>query len=257
MSEIRAKKKLGQHFLKDGGIALDIVNSLVLPAECKRVLEIGPGTGILTRILYRRFLQDLSAIDIDPESIAFLKKTMPELEDRLIQGDFLSMNLDSVFAEPFAVIGNFPYNISTQILFKVLASKNKIPVVVGMFQKEVAERIASEPGSKVYGIVSVLLQAFYRIEYLFTVHEDVFEPPPKVKSAVIRLTRNDVQDLGCRHDLFVKVVKASFNQRRKMLRNGLRQFKLKPQFVSHPFLSLRAERLSVKDFIELTNMLEQ
>ncbi len=256
MSEIRAKKKLGQHFLIDRNIAQDIVGSLTVAENSLKILEIGPGTGVLTRILIKKFGKDLFAVDIDPESVAFLKKNIPELEERLLLGDFLSLDLASAFKGSFAVIGNFPYNISTQILFKILDNRDQVPMVVGMFQKEVAERIASGPGTKVYGIMSVLLQAFYRIEYLFTVSEEVFDPPPKVKSAVIRLTRNETHQLNCDEKLFVRVVKAAFNQRRKMLRNGLKQFKLKAEFGSHPFLTDRAERLSVKDFVELTNMLE-
>jgi 16S rRNA (adenine1518-N6/adenine1519-N6)-dimethyltransferase len=256
MQVVRAKKHLGQHFLKDEEIALRIVKSLRQTGAYQQVLEVGPGMGVLTNYLLKEasFLTHL--IEIDRESIVYLSKKFDLPDTRIIAGDFLTIDLNKYFSESFAVIGNFPYNISTQILFKVLENRNQIPEVVGMFQKEVAERIASGPGNKVYGIISVLLQAFYDIEYLFTVQETVFDPPPKVKSGVIRLTRNNVQKLDCDEALFVRVVKACFNQRRKMLRNGLKQFKLKEEFKSHPFMILRAERLSVKDFVELTNMVE-
>ncbi len=256
MSEtVRAKKHLGQHFLKDEGIALQIVESLKHTSDYKKVLEVGPGMGVLTKYLINETKFETWIIDIDRESIAYLKKNYPVLENRIIDGDFLKLDFDTLFpGESFAVIGNFPYNISTEILFKVLDHKNQVPEVVGMFQKEVAERIASKPRNKTYGITSVLLQAFYDIEYLFTVHETVFNPPPKVKSAVIRLTRNSVQHLDCNEKLFKQVVKAGFNQRRKTLRNSIKAFKLKPEFLDHKYLTQRAEELSVADFVALTNM---
>lgn len=254
---VRAKKQFGQHFLTDEGIAQDIVNSLVHTPQYKIVLEVGPGMGVLTKYLIQQSGYQTYVIDIDRDSIAYLKKHFPGLEHRIIEGDFLALDLPSLFKnEPFAVIGNFPYNISTEILFTVLDHKNLVPEVVGMFQKEVAERIAAKPKNKTYGITSVLLQAFYDIEYLFTVHEHVFNPPPKVKSAVIRLKRNAVQHLNCDEKLFKQVVKAGFNQRRKTLRNSIKAFRLKPGFSSHPYLSQRAEELSVSDFVALTNMIE-
>ncbi len=254
---VRAKKHLGQHFLKDENIAQDIVKSLKHFSYYKKVLEVGPGMGVLTKYLITETAFETHIIDIDRESIAYLKKTFPVLENKIIEGDFLKLDLNNLFNnEPFAVIGNFPYNISTEILFKVLDHKNQVPEVVGMFQKEVAERIAAKPKNKTYGITSVLLQAFYDIDYLFTVHEDVFNPPPRVKSAVIRLTRNTVQQLYCNEKLFKQIVKAGFNQRRKTLRNSIKAFKLKSEFLDHKYLTQRAEELSVADFVALTNMVE-
>ena len=249
--EVRAKKALGQHFLKDENIALQIAESLT--GLTPRVLEIGPGMGVLTKYLYNRENIDFHAIEIDTESVEYLHAHYPSLH--VIEGDFLALDLSTLFAEPFAVIGNFPYNISSQILFKVFDNRNCIPEVVGMFQKEVAERVAAKPGSKTYGILSVLLSAFYNIEYLFTVHEHVFNPPPKVKSAVIRLQRNGVTALECDEKLFVQVVKTGFNQRRKTLRNALRQLNMPLDAVPETLLGLRAEQLSVSDFIEITNSL--
>ena len=249
--EVHAKKFLGQHFLKDENIARQIADSLT--AATPHVLEIGPGMGVLTKYLYNKEGLDFHAIEIDRESVAYLHEHYPTLH--VIEGDFLALDLSTLFSEPFAVIGNFPYNISSQILFKVFDNRNCIPEVVGMFQKEVAERVAAKPGSKTYGILSVLLSAFYNIEYLFTVHENVFNPPPKVKSAVIRLRRNDVTSLECDETLFVKVVKIGFNQRRKTLRNALKQLSLPLDAVPVQLLSLRAEQLSVNDFITLTKSL--
>lgn len=254
---VRAKKHLGQHFLKDETIALHIVESLKHSSLYKKVLEVGPGMGVLTKYLINQPAYETFIIDIDRESIAYLKKNYPVLENRIIEGDFLKLDFNRLFPdERFAVIGNFPYNISTEILFKVLDHKNQVPEIVGMFQKEVAERIAAKPGNKTYGITSVLLQAFYNIEYLFTVHENVFQPPPKVKSAVIRLTRNSIQRLDCDEKLFKQVVKSGFNQRRKTLRNSIKAFKLKPEFLDHKYLTQRAEELSVADFVQLTNMVD-
>ena len=254
---VRAKKHLGQHFLKDESIAQDIVKSLKHTSQYKTVLEVGPGMGVLTKYLIAETAYETHIIEIDIESIAYLKQNFPTLENKIIEGDFLKLDLNNLFNnELFAVIGNFPYNISTEILFKVLDHKNQVPEVVGMFQKEVAERIAAKPKNKTYGITSVLLQAFYDIDYLFTVNENVFNPPPRVKSAVIRLTRNKVQQLDCNEKLFKQVVKAGFNQRRKTLRNSIKAFKLKPEFLNHKYLTQRAEELSVADFIALTNMIE-
>ena len=255
--QVRAKKHLGQHFLKDEKIALDIVKGLKHTSLYEKVLEVGPGMGVLTKYLIEEKEYETHIIDIDWDSIAYLKKNYPILENKIIEGDFLQLDFSLLFEnQPFAVIGNFPYNISTEILFKVLDNKNQVPEVVGMFQKEVAMRIASKPRNKTYGITSVLLQAYYDIEYLFTVDEHVFNPPPRVKSAVIRLTRNAVQSLDCDEKLFKQVVKAGFNQRRKTLRNSIKAFKLKPEFLEHKYLTQRAEELSVADFVALTNMVE-
>lgn len=251
MSEVRAKKYLGQHFLTDENIARQIAESLT--GSCSHVLEIGPGMGVLTKYLCNHAELDFRAIEIDSESVVYLHEHYPSLQ--VIEGDFLALDLARLFAEPFAVIGNFPYNISSQILFKVYDNRNQIPEVVGMFQKEVAERVAAKPGSKAYGILSVLLSAFYDIEYLFTVHEHVFNPPPKVKSAVIRLRRNQVESLGCDEQLFTRVVKTGFNQRRKTLRNALRQLALPLEGIPAEWLALRAEQLSVEQFVQITNIL--
>jgi len=248
---VKAKKHLGQHFLKDQNIAHKIIDSLSL--DTKNLLEIGPGTGILTQILIKSKFQNYFVIEIDRESIDYLQIQFPKFSNRIIQGDFLKFKLDDLFTENFSVIGNFPYNISSQILFKVLEHRTQVNEVVGMFQKEVAERIASPPGNKKYGILSVLIQAFYSIEYLFTVNESVFIPPPNVKSAVIRLRRNEVKDLGCNENLFFAVVKAGFNQRRKTLRNALKQFQFKEGNQLADLFSKRAEQLNVGDFILLTN----
>ena len=247
--EVRAKKYLGQHFLKDEQIAQQIAESLT--GLTPHVLEIGPGMGVLTKYLHANPALDFHAIEIDTESVAYLHDHYPALH--VIEGDFLKLDLQELFSEPFAVIGNFPYNISSQILFKVYENRNHIPEVVGMFQKEVAERMAAKPGSKTYGILSVLLSAFYDIEYLFTVHEHVFNPPPKVKSAVIRLRRNQVSALACDEALFTKVVKIGFNQRRKTLRNALKQLAMDLSAVPDGLLSQRAEQLTVADFVTITN----
>jgi 16S rRNA (adenine1518-N6/adenine1519-N6)-dimethyltransferase len=251
MTVVRAKKNLGQHFLTDLSVAERIVSSLT--SNSSFVLEVGPGMGVLTQFLFQSETYKTTAIEIDRESVAFLKEKYPEFSDQILHGDFLFTDLRKLFPEEnkIAVIGNFPYNISTQILFKVLDYKDIVPEVVGMFQKEVAQRIAAPPGSKVYGITSVLLQCWYTIEYLFTVDENVFNPPPKVKSAVIRLIRNDVERLDCDEKLFVRVVKAGFNQRRKMLRNSIKPIVQDERF-SHPYLVKRPEQLSIKEFIELT-----
>lgn len=254
MGKVRAKKSLGQHFLKDKAIARRISDSLS-GSGYDSVLEIGPGMGILTMFLLERKFGDFRVIEIDNESIYYLQTNFPELSN-LIKGDFLKMDIDYIFPGKFGIIGNFPYNISTQILFKVLDHRNKIVEVTGMLQKEVAERICAGPGSKTYGILSVFIQAFYDTEYLFTVSENVFSPPPKVKSGVIRLRRNKVQFLNCDEKLFFRVVKASFNQRRKTLRNSVRSaFQLKSE--DYPELYMRPEQLSVDQFIKLTNWISE
>ena len=254
MSKVRAKKYLGQHFLKDIGIARDIAHSLSLNNYSK-VLEVGPGMGVLTQFLIPMDAETF-VIEIDKESVSYLKKHYPELDNRLIEGDFLKLPLQEIFKEPIAIIGNFPYNISSQILFKAIDHKDLIPEIVGMFQKEVAERVVSPPGSKKYGIISVLLQCYYDVEYLFTVDETVFDPPPKVKSAVIRLRRNDRDKLECDEKKFVQVVKTAFSQRRKTLRNALKSLNLVDENTASQYYSLRAEQLSVEDFMNLTSCFE-
>jgi 16S rRNA (adenine1518-N6/adenine1519-N6)-dimethyltransferase len=255
--EVRAKKKLGQHFLNDEGIAKKIVDSLLEIDNKTPVVEIGPGTGVLTKFLLEEVHGKFFALDVDTESIAYLKQAYPTHSNKFLLNDFLEMDLKTIVPEKFNVIGNFPYNISSQIMFKVLEHKNDIDVVVGMFQKEVAERLAEKPGSKTYGILSVLLQAYYDIEYLFTVHENVFIPPPKVKSAVIRLKRNSRMSLGCDEALFVKVIKTTFNQRRKTIRNSIRPILNIDDSLLPPIFKDRPERLSVEQFIELTNFVEK
>ncbi|MBQ0015382.1 MAG: 16S rRNA (adenine(1518)-N(6)/adenine(1519)-N(6))-dimethyltransferase RsmA [Bacteroidales bacterium] len=251
---VRAKKQLGQHFLTDENIAKNIADSLTCANNkdaAVNVVEIGPGMGVLTKYLVDDSRYAFCAIEIDSESVEYLRQHYPQL--KVIEGDFLKVDLESLFGGNFAVIGNFPYNISSQILFRVYEYRNSVPEVVGMFQKEVAERVAAAPGSKVYGILSVLLSAFYDIEYLFTVHENVFNPPPKVKSAVIRLRRNGIEHLGCDEQLFTRVVKTGFNQRRKTLRNALRQLNMDLTRVPESLLSQRAEQLAVSDFITIVN----
>ena len=268
--EVRAKKALGQHFLTDQDIARRIVGAL----QGSPVLEVGPGMGVLTQYLDNT---NLKVIEIDKESVVYLRKHFPELGDGLIEGDFLKMDLGNVFPGQFSIIGNFPYNISSQIFFKIIDNRDLVPEVVCMIQKEVAERIAEKPGTKTYGILSVFLQAWYDIEYLFTVGSGAFNPPPKVQSAVIRLTRNSRTSLGCDEKLFKTVVKTAFGQRRKTLRNSLKQLLAGRSFVgtkppqddnvasgtchserseespfSDPVFDLRPERLSVEDFIDLT-----
>ena len=252
MHPVRPKKHLGQHFLKDENIARKIVESLT---ETSNVLEIGPGTGVLTKYLAEK-ASNLHLIEIDRESIEYLKHTFPELTEKIISADFLKFDLKNLFAGQFAVIGNFPYNISSQIFFKIIENRALIPEVVGMIQKEVAERLASPPGNKTYGILSVLLGAFYEIKYLFTVPESVFIPPPNVKSAVIRLTRREVFSLDCDEKLFFEVVKTGFNQRRKTLRNSLKRFwfdNIDPD--QYPVFKQRPEQLSCAEFVELVKIL--
>jgi len=253
---VRAKKHLGQHFLNNENIAQRIVNSLVTKPQADTVLlEIGAGMGVLTQYLVKKEYS-FYVIEIDSESIEYLISAFPSLkiENKLIEGDFLKIDFDVLNAEKVVIIGNFPYNISSQILFKVYENKEKVPEVVGMFQKEVAERIASKPGSKKYGILSVLLQAFYDIEYLFTVDENEFNPPPKVKSAVIRLIRNEVTHLNCDERLFKTVIKTAFNQRRKMLSNSLKQM-MEGKLISPELAQKRPEQLSVAEFVDLTNQI--
>ncbi len=258
MTEVRAKKALGQHFLTDLNIAHKICDSLsggTSDAPCP-VLEVGCGMGVLTQFLLRRDDIVTWGAEIDPESVAYLHAHYPEFAPRLIEGDFLRMDLRERFPDGLRIIGNFPYNISSQIFFKVLENRDLVPECVGMIQKEVAVRLAEPPGSKEYGILSVLLQAWYDIDYLFTVNETVFSPPPKVKSAVIRLRRNATERLGCDEKLFVRVVKASFGQRRKMIRNSLRSVFGDFGGAEHPFFTQRAEQLGVADFVELTNWVD-
>lgn len=247
MDFVRPKKSLGQHFLKDENIARKITEGL--SPKSTHVLEIGPGTGILTRLLMARAGTNLKVIEIDRDSIAYLGEHFPTLKEDIIEGDFLKMESSLLFPQPVSIIGNFPYNISSQILFRVIENRDMVPEVVCMLQREVAQRLASPPGSKQYGILSVLLQAWYKIEYLFTVSPQVFIPPPKVTSAVIRLTRNTVSDLGCDQTLFHIVVKTAFNQRRKTLHNALKP--LYPDYAGE-FAGQRAEQLSVMQFVKLT-----
>ena len=247
--KVRAKKHLGQHFLKDRRIAAAIVDALKAEG-CDTVIEVGPGMGVLTGFLAERNLPAFRVVELDRESVDYLKQNL-DAQTEIIEGDFLTLDLQPLGGR-IAVIGNFPYNISSQIFFKILENRHLVTEVVGMVQKEVAERICSGPGSRVYGILSVLLGAWFDLEYLFTVSEHVFSPPPKVKSAVIRLTRNNVERLGCDERLFVTVVKRCFNQRRKMIRNPVREL-VRPDAGEMPLLSLRAEQLSVSQFTELTN----
>ncbi len=254
---IRAKKKLGQHFLNDENIAKKIVDSLLEIDSKNSIIEVGPGTGVLTKYLLPEVKGSFFALDVDAESIAFLKHNYHASADKFLLQDFLEMDLKTLVPGKFNVVGNFPYNISSQIMFKVLQHRNDVDVVVGMFQKEVALRLAEKPGTKTYGILSVLLQAFYDIEYLFTVNENVFTPPPKVKSAVIRLQRNKRQSLGCNEELFVKVIKTTFNQRRKTIRNSIRPLMNIDDSLLPPVFKNRPERLGVEEFVELTNFVEK
>lgn len=255
MGLVRAKKHLGQHFLTDKNIAEKIVSSLICRDQYQQVLEVGPGMGILSDYLLQQTAYQTHLIDLDQESVDFLQRKYPQLGDRLIHGDFLNLDFKQHFTGKLGIIGNFPYNISSQILFKILEHRDQVVEVVGMFQKEVAERCVEKPGSKTYGILSVFLQAYYEVEYLFTVKAGVFNPPPKVLSAVIRLRRNQVDRLDCDEKLFWQVVKAAFNQRRKTLRNALSAFVGKEKLVGDPLLELRAERLSVADFVKLTQLI--
>ncbi len=251
---VRAKKSLGQHFLTDLNIAQKICDSLAGGSEQEPVtaLEVGCGMGVLTQYLLKRSDLEIWGAEIDSESVEYLHAHYPDFTPRLIEGDFLKMDLRDRFPDGLSVIGNFPYNISSQIFFKVVENRDLIPECVGMIQKEVAVRMAEPPGSKEYGILSVLLQAWYDIDYLFTVNETVFNPPPKVKSAVIRMRRNSTNALECDEKMFVRVVKAAFGQRRKMIRNALKAVFGDFGGAEHRFFTDRAERLSVADFVELT-----
>ncbi|MBN8622005.1 MAG: 16S rRNA (adenine(1518)-N(6)/adenine(1519)-N(6))-dimethyltransferase RsmA [Flavobacteriales bacterium] len=247
---VKAKKHLGQHFLTDENIAKKIVDGLSFE-NYHKVLEVGPGMGVLTKYLLEKDAEIFVA-EIDAESVDYLKKNYPKLQENHFTGDFLKINIEGVFGEQVAVIGNFPYNISSQILFKIIDYYGQIPEMVGMFQKEVAERTAAVPRTKDYGILSVLVQALYDVKYLFTVHENVFNPPPKVKSGVIKLTRNPKEGLQGNEVLFKQIVKAGFNQRRKKLSNALKVLNIPENLKTHPFLDKRAEELSVEDFIAFT-----
>lgn len=252
---VKAKKHLGQHFLKDEGVCQRIADQYKKHQGCNKVLEVGPGMGALTKYLLEKE-SDVWVMEIDTESITYLNENFPVLEGKIIEADFLKMDLVKIMGdEPFAVVGNFPYNISSQILFKCLEHRNQIPEIMGMFQREVAWRIAEKPGTKQYGILSVFMQAYYDIEYCFTVDEHVFDPPPRVKSGVIRCTRNDRKQLPCDETLFRQVVKMSFNQRRKTIRNSIKAL-LKGNKVDHEYMALRPETLSVDQFIELTQLVE-
>ena len=254
---VHAKKHLGQHFLTDKNAAEKIVKALKNEGRFKTVLEVGPGMGVLSDLLLSNKEYTTWLIDIDKESIQYLQEKYPELKERLILGDFLNLDFNQLFNDKIAIIGNFPYNISSQILFKILEERHQVVEMVGMFQKEVAQRCIAKPGTKEYGILSVFLQAFYNLEYLFTVKAGSFNPPPKVLSGVIRLERNDVEKLDCDEKLFWQVVKAGFNQRRKTLRNALSSLINKEKMMDSDLLDLRAERLSVNDFVGLTNMISQ
>lgn len=251
MRRVKAKKHLGQHFLNDYSIAEDIVSQLEY--KNKTTLEIGPGMGVLTQFLTNRDT-NLEVVELDRESVFYLRLNYPKL--KIIEGDFLQLDIDELYQEQISLIGNFPYNISSQILFKAFENRDKITEVVGMFQKEVAERIASVKGKK-KGILSVLLQAFYNIEYCFTVEPHVFTPPPKVKSGVIKLVRNDRKKLDCDEKLFIQIVKAGYNQRRKTLRNALKAFNLESDTQIDLLLKRRAEELAMEDFIILTKNAEK
>ena len=257
MRLVKPKKFLGQHFLKDLRVAQDIADTVDSQPELP-VLEVGPGMGVLTQFLVKKE-RTVKVVEVDYESVAYLREAFPSLEDHIIEDDFLKMNLNRTFdGNPFVLTGNYPYNISSQIFFKMLDNKELIPCCTGMIQKEVAERIAAGPGSKTYGILSVLIQAWYEVEYLFTVSEHVFNPPPKVKSAVIRMTRNQTRDLGCNEKLFKQVVKTTFNQRRKTLRNSIKPILGKESSIlQDEIFNKRPEQLSVQQFVELTNMVEK
>ena len=256
MRAYTANKALGQHFLTDKNTAAKIVKCLSEKLNHHNVLELGPGQGALTELLLELEDVNLKVIDVDPRSIELIENQFPQLSKGLITADFLKYDISKVFDKPFGIIGNFPYNISSQILFKVLKHRNQVDLLVGMFQKEVAERITSNPGTKKYGILSVLCQAYYNLELMFSVNETVFVPPPKVKSAVIRLTRNTRESLECHEELFFTVVKQGFNQRRKTLRNSLKALIHDPRQAAHPLMAQRPEQLGVAEFIELTKLLE-
>lgn len=257
MRLVKPKKFLGQHFLKDLSIAQDIANTVDAYPDLP-ILEVGPGMGVLTQFLMQKG-RPVKVVELDFESVAYLRESFPALEGNIIEDDFLKLHLENLFdGKQFVLTGNYPYNISSQIFFKMLDYKDLIPCCTGMIQKEVAERIAAAPGSKTYGILSIMIQAWYTVEYLFTVHEYVFNPPPKVKSAVIRMTRNETTDLGCNEKLFKLIVKTTFNQRRKTLRNSISSILEKENPLSaDPIFNKRPEQLSVQDFIVLTNRVEE
>lgn len=252
--KVKPKKSLGQHFLTDLSIAERIAGTLDAYTGIP-VVEVGPGMGVLTQFLIEKG-HGLHVVELDEESVEYLHDNFPALDGRIIAGDFLQLNLSDIYNGQFCVIGNYPYNISSQIFFKVLDYRDQIVCCSGMLQKEVAERITSGPGSKAYGILSVLLQAWYDMEYLFTVNENVFNPPPKVKSGVIRLTRNKRTSLDCDENFFKTVVKTSFGQRRKTLRNSVRSLAAHPSVLSDPIFNMRPEQLSVEEFVKLTNLLK-
>ncbi|MCK9162997.1 MAG: 16S rRNA (adenine(1518)-N(6)/adenine(1519)-N(6))-dimethyltransferase RsmA [Bacteroidales bacterium] len=255
MYQVRAKKHLGQHFLKDEAIAKEIAFSL--SGEYPNILEIGPGMGVLTKYLFENpALKDIKVVEIDRESVEYLNENFPNLKDKIYSEDFLKMDIEKPYSTPYSIIGNFPYNISSQILFRVFENRDLIPELVGMFQKEVAQRICSKCGTKVYGILSVLLSAYYDLEYLFTVEETAFLPPPKVKSAVIRMKRNEIKKLDCDEKLFITVVKTAFNQRRKMLRQSLKPMGKSMEDIDSELLTKRAEQLTVEQFVYITNGLK-
>jgi 16S rRNA (adenine1518-N6/adenine1519-N6)-dimethyltransferase len=262
MKQVRPKKNLGQHFLTDLSIAKRIADTVDTPYSDLPVLEVGPGMGVMTQYLLEK-PRPFKVVEIDRESVAYLNEHFPQLRENILGEDFLRMDLQKVFdGQQFVLTGNYPYDISSQIFFKMLDNKDLIPCCTGMIQREVALRIASEPGTKAYGILSVLIQAWYDVEYLFTVEPDVFNPPPKVQSAVIRMTRNKVEHLDCDENLFKRVVKTVFNQRRKMLRVSLRQLvhckeeRDTQDFFSDPIMTKRPEQLTVQEFVALTNMVE-
>ena len=257
MKLVKPKKFLGQHFLKDLQVAQDIADT-VDACPSLPILEVGPGMGVLTQFLLKKE-RPVKVVELDFESVAFLRENFSIMGENIIEQDFLKMDLSQLFGGlPFVLTGNYPYNISSQIFFKMLDYKDLIPCCTGMIQKEVAERIAAGPGSKTYGILSVLIQAWYHVEYLFTVHEHVFNPPPKVKSAVIRMTRNETSELGCDEKLFKQIVKTTFNQRRKTLRNSISPILGKDNpLSSDPIFNKRPEQLSVQEFIDLTNRVQQ
>lgn len=256
MLTVKAKKFLGQHFLVDMEVAKRIADTIDNCPDIP-VIEVGPGTGVLTKFLVEK-KRDLTVVELDRESIPYLNRHFPELKGNIIEGDFLQLNLNDIYSGKFAVIGNYPYNISTQIFFKILEYRDQVPYCSGMLQKEVAERLAAPPGSKTYGILSVFLQAWYDVEYLFSVDEWAFRPAPKVKSGVIQLTRNKRQKLDCNEGIFTLVVKTSFNQRRKTLRNSMKVLLGRDADVySEKIFDLRPEQLSVEDFVELTKLTER
>lgn len=257
MNSVKPKKFLGQHFLTDLTIASDIADTVDACPDIP-VLEVGPGTGVLTQFLMKK-QRELKVVEIDRESVPYLQTHFPQLHDSIIEADFLRLNLSEIFdGKPFVLTGNYPYNISSQIFFHMLQYKDYIPCCTGMIQKEVAERLAASPGTKAYGVLSILIQAWYDVEYLFTVHEHVFNPPPKVKSAVIRMTRNNTASLGCNEQLFRRIVKTVFTMRRKMMRNSIKQIIPKESpLLDDELFNKRPEQLSVQEFVDLTNRVEQ